>query len=162
MSLEYNNKLKFDLCSYIKNSKLKSYKAKTVLRVNIPKPNGKFRPLGIPTIFDRCLQLLLKLVMEPYMEPLGDEMSLGFRPGRNCHQATAYIHQRLQYSKSNKPLSLRNRAFLDKRMESIYMKSKNLTGSITLDKIDPKNNVKVTIPGFGDKIVRRRQILVPS
>jgi len=159
---EHNNNLKFDLCKYIKNSKLKNYKSKDILRVYIPKANGELRPLGIPSIYDRCLQNLLKLVMEPYMEPLGDEFSFGFRPGRNCHQITSYVHNRLTRYKSKKSLSPKDKGYLDKIMTQKYMKMKNIKGKIDLSKIDPDNNIKITIPGFGDNIVKRRQILVPN
>jgi retron-type reverse transcriptase len=159
---KHNNNLKFDLCRYIRNSKLKNYKSKDILRVYIPKANGMLRPLGIPSIYDRCLQNLLKLVMEPYMEPLSDEMSFGFRPGRNCHQATSYIHHRLVHYRSNKSLTLKEKAYLDIAMKLKYKKLKKIKGKVDLSKIDPKNNIKVTIPGFGDNIVRRRQILAPQ
>jgi len=176
-ALEHNNQLKFELCNYIRNTKLKNYKSQGILRVYIPKANGKLRPLGIPTIRDRCLQVLLKLVMEPYMEPLGDELSFGFRPGRNCHQATAYAHHRLLHYRSSRPLTLKDRAYLDVKMKMIYLKpntsnkasSSNtktktveLKGKVDLSTIDPKNNIKVTIPGFGKNVVRRKQIMAPS
>lgn len=41
--------------------------------------------------------MLLKLVLEPIIEPLGDETSFGFRPGRNCHQAVSYLANRLMF-----------------------------------------------------------------
>lgn len=66
-------------------------------RVWIPKPGKpEKRPLGIPTMKDRCLQALFKLALEPEWEAKFEENSYGFRPGRNCHDAIAAIRSFIQ------------------------------------------------------------------
>lgn len=68
------------------------WKALPAKRVYIPKANGKLRPLGIPTIIDRCLQARVKNALEPFWEAKFEGTSYGFRPGRGCHDALVKIH----------------------------------------------------------------------
>lgn len=74
-----------------------TFQVKDVRRVQIPKPSGGARTLGIPTVKDRVVQAAVKLVIEPIFEADFRDCSYGFRPGRSQHQAVREVYKWLNF-----------------------------------------------------------------
>lgn len=84
---EYEVDLDKNLKDLIARMKVWKYRPKPVRRVYIPKTGGKKRPLGIPVVEDKIVQMGIKKILEAIWEVDFCDVSFGFRPNRDCHQA---------------------------------------------------------------------------
>lgn len=92
---------------------LRDYHPKAVRRKDIPKPNGSTRPLGIPAIWDRLVQMCIKQVLEPICEAKFNEHSHGFRPHRSAETAMQEVYSLMQRQNFTYVVNIDIKGFFD-------------------------------------------------
>lgn len=110
---KYAINIKDNLNNLIINMKRKKYFPKEVRRVMIPKPNGKQRPLGIPSYEDKLVQASMARILNEILERYFKDFSYGFRPNKDCHQAIKRIDEIIMKQKINYIVEADIKGFFD-------------------------------------------------
>ncbi len=110
---QYEANLSSNLANLVERLKGKRYRARRVRRKHIPKPGGKLRPLGIPVIEDKLLQMAAASVLSAIYEQDFLETSWGYRPGRGPRQASRVLAGRLALGRYHWIVEADIRGFLD-------------------------------------------------
>ena len=110
---EYEKNLEDNLNDLVNRLKSKSYKPKPARRVEIPKDNGKTRPLSIYCYEDKLVQEAVRRILEAVFEPHFYDEMMGFRPGRNCHQALRKLNVMIERNSTNYILDADIKGFFD-------------------------------------------------
>lgn len=111
---EYERNLEANLHALWGKLRAGSYRAPPVRRANIPKGNGKTRPLGIPTVEDRIVQASVARLLNAVFEPLFRDESFGFRPGRSARDALRHLRSRIIAGKVMHVCEVDIRSYFDK------------------------------------------------
>ena len=107
------SKITDDEIIYAVKSRLSDYKPHKIKRIEIPKPNGETRPIGISTIEDRLIQQCFKQILEPIVEAKFHRHSYGFRPNRSVSHAMARIAQLININKLYYVVDIDIKSFFD-------------------------------------------------
>jgi group II intron reverse transcriptase/maturase len=110
---EYGIHLNENLVDLVDRLKRKAYKPKPAKRVEIPKDNGKTRPLSIYCYEDKLVQEALRRILEAVFEPMFYDEMMGFRPNRSCHQALRKLNAMIENKPTNYILDADIKGFFD-------------------------------------------------
>lgn len=110
---DYGRNLEENLEKLVESLKRKSYKPKPAKRVEIPKDNGKTRPLSIYCYEDKLVQEALRRILEAVFEPHFYDEMMGFRPNRSCHKALRKLNVMIMREKTSYVLDADIKGFFD-------------------------------------------------
>lgn len=110
---DYGENLNHNLEELIDRMKRNAYKPKPARKVEIPKENGKMRPLSIYCYEDKLVQEAIRRILEAVFEPLFYDVMMGFRPERGCHQALRKLNVMLEREYTNFVLDADIKGFFD-------------------------------------------------
>ena len=98
---EYAKDLDANLSDLLERLKTHRYRAKKIRRKYIPKASGKLRPLGIPTLEDKIVQMSARRLLEAIFEPDFSDNSMGYRPGRGAREASKKLRDELFFGRTH-------------------------------------------------------------
>ena len=110
---EYEVDVEWRVENLVQRLKLKQYKPLPVRRVYIPKDDKSFRPLGIPAVEDKIVQMGIAKILEAIFEPEFVDTSYGFRPKRSCHQALDKVREEIICQPTNYVVDMDIKGFFD-------------------------------------------------
>jgi len=110
---EYERNLEKNLENLVQRMKRMNYRPQAVRRAYIPKVDGKMRPLGIPALEDKLVQMVFSQILESIYEADFHDNSYGYRKGRNCHDALARINSRIMGKSVNYVVDADIKGFFD-------------------------------------------------
>lgn len=110
---DYESKLDENLENLVRRMKSWSYRPQPARRIYIPKSNGKTRPLGIPSIEDKIVQMAVSRILTAIYENDFMDYSYGFRPGKSCHDALERLDYMIKWNPVNYVIDADIKGFFD-------------------------------------------------